>query len=104
MRLLLAAVLVAAAAPALAGDLKPDVAAKLLAWASAEHASGADLCPSGQGASVGMTAVRVLSSCWGKPVRVNTTTTARGTHEQWVYGGGYLYLTDGVVTSIQTSR
>jgi hypothetical protein len=27
---------------------------------------------------------------------------AFGTREQWVYGGGYLYFTDGVLTAIST--
>ena len=66
-------------------------------------AAAATECNRKGGVSVGMTASQVFSSCWGKPRRVNTTITARGKHEQWVYGGGYLYLDDGVVTSIQTS-
>jgi hypothetical protein len=55
-------------------------------------------------ARIGLDAEGVRKSCWGYPQRINTTTNARGTHEQWVYGGGYLYLDDGVVTSIQTNR
>lgn len=55
------------------------------------------------GARIGMTAVQVRASCWGKPDRVNDTLTARGENSQWVYRGGYVYLTDGVVTAIQTS-
>jgi hypothetical protein len=54
-----------------------------------------------QGVSIGMTAERVLQSSWGRPNKVNRTITARGTHEQWVYGGGYLYFEDGVLISIQ---
>jgi len=38
---------------------------------------------------------------WGRPDRINRTTTAYGTEEQWVYGSSYLYLTDGRVTAIQ---
>ena len=39
---------------------------------------------------------------WGKPQKVNRTTTRYGTSEQWVYGdGNYLYFEDGVLTSIQ---
>ncbi|GMV29539.1 MAG: hypothetical protein AMXMBFR59_16640 [Rhodanobacteraceae bacterium] len=42
----------------------------------------------------------------GEPEDVNTTTTARGTREQWVYSAGkyehaYLYLDNGIVTAIQ---
>lgn len=64
----------------------------------------ASRCAKLGGAKVGMDAAAVGKSCWGAPRKINTTTTARGTHEQWVYGGGYLYLDDGVVTSIQTGR
>jgi hypothetical protein len=50
---------------------------------------------------IGMTAQMARDS-WGNPGDVNRTVTARGTHEQWVYGGGvYLYFTDGVLTSYQ---
>jgi hypothetical protein len=63
-----------------------------------------DRCARLGGAKIGLDAEGVRKSCWGKPQRINTTTTANHTHEQWVYGGGYLYLDDGVVTSIQTSR
>ena len=38
---------------------------------------------------------------WGKPIDVNTTTTARGTREQWVYSGHrYLYFENGILTAI----
>ena len=55
------------------------------------------------GVHIGMTAKQVLEeSNWGKPKRVNRTTTARGTSEQWVYGdGNYLYFENGVLTAIQ---
>ena len=44
----------------------------------------------------------VLASSWGKPQEINTTTTAHGVREQWVYRGyNYLYFTDGVLTAIQ---
>lgn len=69
-----------------------------------EQAANDARCAKIGGASVGMNAAAIRKSCWGRPLRVNTTLTARGTHEQWVYAGGYLYLDDGVVTSIQTSR
>lgn len=63
-------------------------------------------CDRRGGVSIGMTAAQVRGSCWGNPSRINKTVTQRGIHEQWVYGlGTYVYVTDGVVTSIQhTSR
>lgn len=54
-----------------------------------------------QGVSIGMSRQDALDSSWGRPERVNTTTTARGTREQWVYGRSYLYFENGVLTSIQ---
>lgn len=33
--------------------------------------------------------------------KINTTHTARGTHEQWVCELGYLYFDNGVLTSVQ---
>ncbi len=54
------------------------------------------------GVSVGMTAAQARASCWGSPRSINKTTIAAGTREQWVYGGGnYVYINNGVVTSIQ---
>ena len=38
---------------------------------------------------------------WGKPERINKTTTAWGVHEQWVYGYNYLYFEKGILTTIQ---
>lgn len=54
---------------------------------------------------VGMTADEARQS-WGNPTRVNTDIGEYGRHEQWVYrrGGGadqYLYVKNGIVTSIQ---
>ncbi|MBO9647406.1 MAG: hypothetical protein J7605_02765 [Variovorax sp.] len=58
-----------------------------------------------QGVAIGMSKQQVLDSSWGKPRSINTTTTAGGTREQWVYGdGNYLYFTNNVLTSIQNSR
>ncbi len=54
-----------------------------------------------QGVRVGMTQDDVLASSWGKPRKINRTTTARSTSEQWVYDGGYLYFDDGILTTIQ---
>jgi hypothetical protein len=43
-----------------------------------------------------------LRTAWGPPVKVNRTTTAAGTREQWVYGGGgYLYFERGRLVAIQ---
>lgn len=54
------------------------------------------------GILIGMTAEDVLASSWGRPERVNRTISARGTSEQWVYGGrNYLYFENGVLTTIQ---
>lgn len=53
------------------------------------------------GVSIGMTAAQVLESKWGRPTKVNTTATANTVREQWVYGGGYLYFENGVLTAVQ---
>jgi len=54
-----------------------------------------------EGVSIGMTQQEVIQSSWGRPRSVNRTTYSFGTHEQWVYDGGYLYFKDGVLTAIQ---
>lgn len=52
---------------------------------------------------IGMGASAVENSMWGKPTKINTTVTAGGELEQWVYSlERYVYLKNGVVTSIQT--
>lgn len=48
--------------------------------------------------------VEMVRLAWGAPDEINRTTTAFGIHEQWVYGGQYLYLDNGVLTAIQTTR
>lgn len=53
--------------------------------------------------SVGLTAAQVRAA-WGNPDHVNTTTTANGDHEQWVYGDEYVYVDEGVVTAMQTKK
>jgi len=52
---------------------------------------------------VGMLADDVARSL-GKPERVNRTSTAAGTREQWIFFGGhlYVYLDDGIVTATQS--
>ncbi|WP_405131382.1 hypothetical protein MHB43_03965 [Paenibacillus sp. FSL H8-0317] len=54
-------------------------------------------------AYIGMTAEELKNSkLWGEPDSVNRTTTKYGVSEQWVYGNSrYVYLKDGIVTSIQ---
>ncbi len=56
-----------------------------------------------EGVNIGMSQQDVLDSSWGRPERVNKTTTAAGTREQWVYRGyhSYLYFENGVLTAIQ---
>ena len=51
---------------------------------------------------IGMTAEEVRNSTWGEPQKINTTITAYHTTEQWCYSNDrYVYLEDGIVTSIQ---
>jgi hypothetical protein len=51
--------------------------------------------------SVGMSRQECELS-WGKPSKINTTTTGNTISEQWVYSSGsYLYLKNGRLTSIQ---
>ncbi|OIJ22027.1 hypothetical protein BKP45_04945 [Anaerobacillus alkalidiazotrophicus] len=51
---------------------------------------------------VGMTSNEVLESRWGKPEKVNRTTTANRVREQWAYPNfKYIYLEDGIVTAIK---
>jgi hypothetical protein len=58
--------------------------------------------------AVGMTGPEVLRS-WGRPTKVNTTVSAAGKREQWVYRHGrgvaqYVYLENGRVSSMQSSE
>ena len=51
---------------------------------------------------IGMTTAQVLASSWGKPESINTTITANGNSEQWVYGlRTYVYFRNGKVSAIQ---
>lgn len=57
--------------------------------------------------SVGMTSEEVREA-WGRPSDINRTISKHGTREQWVYkvglyGAKYVYLEDGIVTTIQTN-
>lgn len=50
---------------------------------------------------VGMTAAEVKESTWGEPQDINKSTYSWGVKEQWCYSGyRYIYLEDGIVTSI----
>ena len=53
------------------------------------------------GVSIGMSKAQVLESSWGKPRDINRTINTNGTHEQWVYDGGYLYFDGDVLSTIQ---
>jgi hypothetical protein len=54
--------------------------------------------------NVGMSGEMVRAS-WGRPEHINESTYRSGTHEQWVYGSrSYVYLQNGVVTSISTTH
>ena len=53
------------------------------------------------GVTLGMTKAQVLKSLWGKPRTINTTYSASGKFEQWVYSGGYLYFRNDVLSAIQ---
>ena len=53
-----------------------------------------------EGVLIGMTQEEVLASSWGRPQRVNRTTTEYSTTEQWVYSGGYLYFRNGRLEAI----
>ena len=51
---------------------------------------------------IGISSSQVEKSCWGSPESINRTVNLGGTSEQWVYRSGYLYFTNGKLTSIQT--
>ena len=54
------------------------------------------------GPQIGMTREEALSTEWGKPKKINTSTYAWGTSEQWVFDNyKYVYVDDGIVTSVQ---
>ncbi len=51
---------------------------------------------------IGMKEEDVEKSTWGEPEDINKTTTAYGTREQWCYSGyRYIYIENGVITSIR---
>lgn len=52
-------------------------------------------------------ATRIMAElAWGRPLRINKTTTAAGVREHWTYGSPnypyFLHFVDGKVTTIQT--
>jgi hypothetical protein len=50
---------------------------------------------------IGMSKEQAIAS-WGKPQDINSTSTAFGTHEQWVYNlSSYLYFDNDTLTTIQ---
>ena len=64
------------------------------------HAS----CDRRRAVSVGMTREQVYASCWGRPTSIDASTTGRYRFELLVYQGfDYVFLEDGVVTSVQVS-
>ncbi len=53
---------------------------------------------------IGMTAKQVVATCWGEPENVNRTETGNIISDQYIYSDGrYVYLRNGVVTSLQMS-
>ncbi len=54
--------------------------------------------------AIAMSTAQVLSSCWGKPDHAAESITAQGKQAVWSYPEGYVYLSDGTVTKIVTSR
>ena len=54
-----------------------------------------------KGVYIGMSQQDVVDSSWGRPSKINRTTTSTLRHEQWIYGGSYLYFDNGILTAIQ---
>lgn len=110
MRVILIAAAILAASPALA-DPDSYIAeqwAKIAALRAANAKAATeqkDACARLGNVRVGLNPEGVLKSCWGKPLKINITTFADHRTEQWVYGPShYVYLTDGLVTAIQSAR
>lgn len=79
--------------------------AKGQATQRAKDAKAVDACVRSGGIRIGMTAKQAIANpCSGAPEHRNITVLPGRTDEQWVYPGGYVYLTNGVVTAVQTSR
>jgi len=54
--------------------------------------------------TIGMNTTQVLASCWGNPDHAAESTSAQGKTAIWAYPEGTLFLTNGIVTRIVTSR
>lgn len=52
---------------------------------------------------IGMSSTAASDTYWGRPEKINKTTTAEAVREQWVYHSPprYLYFVNGVLTAIQ---
>jgi hypothetical protein len=75
---------------------------RLLARSAAYKLKAARIAKKSTGVSIGMDRDEVIASSWGRPQSTNRTTTASGSHEQWVYRGyNFLYFENGKLTAIQ---
>jgi hypothetical protein len=63
-----------------------------------------ELCKKLPTPAIGMKAAQVSASCWGQPDNVAESATAQGKAAVWGYPEGYVYIADGVVIRIVTSR
>lgn len=81
------------------------MAVGLMASASdVDPAAAAAECKRRGAPRVGMTYAQVKKTCWGEPDHANRTEGTTAVSDQLVYGDGrYVYLRNGVVTSIQSS-
>lgn len=87
---------------ALATYLKADQAINLkLKKKAAAELQAIKAAKKKEGVRIGMSQQDALDSAWGKPERVNRTTTQYGVREQWVYDNSYLYFENGKLISIQ---
>lgn len=64
----------------------------------------AEACRAGYVPAIGMTEARVAASCWGTADHAAESVTAQGKQAVWSYPEGYVYLTNGIVKRIVTSR
>ncbi|HWD20492.1 MAG TPA: hypothetical protein VHB20_14565 [Verrucomicrobiae bacterium] len=82
-----------------------NVAAPVIAAekALAEREANIKSCIKEHKICIGMTEEECRLS-WGKPRKINSTSTRFGRSEQWVYGDSYVYFDDGVISSTQISR
>ncbi len=86
--------------------IEEDIPADEKTYTYTKASDSTDLPMIAKDPEIGMTKSEVYSSTWGYPSKVNTTETASGTREQWVYNGrngyeGYLYFENGILVSIQ---